>query len=205
MEMVPKTNKSVSNQNFVEETAIKSNRGAVKYTAREKLLRVFWTAGRLMFILSPRPCFGFRRWWLRLFGAKIGQNVHIYPSANIYFPWNLTIGDWSSIGEWSLIYNLGQVTIGSQTTISQRTHLCAGTHDYRDPTMPLQKPPIQVGDNVWVCADAFIGPGVSLGNGVVVGARAVVVRSVEPWTIVAGNPARVIRRRNVIEENQTSQ
>ena len=94
-----------------------------------------------------------------MFGAQVGRNVNIYPSALIYYPWNLEIGDDSSIGEWALIYNLGTVTIGKRTTISQRVHLCAGTHDYREPTLPLLKPPIIVGDEVWICADAFVGPG----------------------------------------------
>jgi len=185
---------------------VKQNRSASKYSGKEKLLRVLWMAGRLVFRLSPRPCFGFRRWWLRLFGAQVGSQVHIYPSAHIYFPWNLSIGDWSSIGEWALIYNLGRVTIGAKSTVSQRVHVCAGTHDYRDPTMPLLKPPVSIGDNVWVCADAFVGPGVKLGDGAVIGARAVVVKDVEAWTVVAGNPARVIKRRSwETEQNPTLQ
>jgi putative colanic acid biosynthesis acetyltransferase WcaF len=112
-------------------------------------------------------------------------------------PWNLTVGDWSAIGEHALIYNLGPVTIGREATISQRAHLCAGTHDYAAPDMPLLKPPIVVGDQVWVCADAFVGPGVRVGDGAVVGARAVVVRDVEPWTVVAGNPARPVKQRRL--------
>ncbi len=82
-------------------------------------------------------------------------------------------------------------------------HLCAGTHDYADPSMPLLKPPITVGDQAWVCADAYIGPGVTIGEGAVVGARAVIVKDVPPWTIVAGNPARPIKKR-VIRDNEKS-
>ena len=80
-------------------------------------------------------------------------------------------------------------------TISQRAHLCAGTHDYTDPSMPLQKPPISIGDQVWVCADAFVGPGVTIGEGALVGARAVAVTDVESWQIVVGNPARPVKKR----------
>jgi putative colanic acid biosynthesis acetyltransferase WcaF len=123
--------------------------------------------------------------------------VHVYPSTRVYFPWNLTVGDWSAIGEEALIYNLGPVVIGQKTTISHRAHLCAGTHDYTRPDLPLLKPPIAIGDQAWICADVFVGPGVTVGEGAVVGARAVVVKNVEPWTIVAGNPARVIRRREL--------
>ena len=174
---------------------IKSSRRALKWSIREQLARLFWSVGRIVFRLTPRPCFGCRRVLLRLFGAQVGSNVNIYPSALIYYPWNLNIGDWSSIGEWALIYNLGTVSIGRRSTISQRAHLCAGTHDYRDPAMPLLKPPIQVADDAWICADAFLGPGVAIGEGAIVGARAVVTKNVAPWTVVVGNPARFVKNR----------
>jgi len=174
---------------------INSNRRAAKYSRKELCLRVLWSFGKLVFKLSPRPCFGFRRWLLRCFGAKVGQGTHIYSSALIYYPWKLEIGDDSAIGEWALVYNLGPVTIGSRTTISQRVHLCAGTHDYRDPTMPLLKPPIVIGDEVWVCADAFVGPGVTVADRAILAAASVVVKDVAGETIVGGNPATPIKKR----------
>lgn len=174
---------------------VSENRSAVKYSRKEMCLRVLWGLGKLLFRFSPRPCFGFRCWLLRIFGAKVGLNVHIYPSALIYYPWLLEIGDDSSIGEWALIYNLGKVTIGARTTISQRVHLCAGTHDYADATMPLVKPPIIVGDEVWICADAFIGPGVTIESRAIVAAASVVVKDVSASTIVGGNPAKYIKTR----------
>jgi putative colanic acid biosynthesis acetyltransferase WcaF len=132
---------------------------------------------------------------LRCFGAQVGKGVHIYPTATIYMPWNLSIGDLSSIGENALIYNLGHVTIGRSVTISHRAHLCAGTHDHARTEMPLLKPSIDVDDQAWICTEAFVGPGVRVGEGAVVGARAVAVRDVPAWTIVAGNPARVVKQR----------
>jgi putative colanic acid biosynthesis acetyltransferase WcaF len=110
-------------------------------------------------------------------------------------PWELTIGDWSSIGEDALIYNLGHVTVGQAVTISQRAHLCAGTHDYTREDMPLLKLPIAVEDRAWICADAFVGPAVTVGEGAVLGARAVATKDVAPWAVVAGNPARRIGSR----------
>lgn len=176
---------------------IQGNRSAANYTSGELFRRLIWGIGKLAFRFSPRPCFGWRRFVLRCFGAKVGREVHLYPSTRIYFPWNLTIGDWSAIGEEAFIYNLGPITIGEKATISHRAHLCAGTHDYRQSDLPLLKPPIEIGDQAWICADAFVGPGVTVGQGAVVGARAVVTKNVEPWTVVAGNPARMIKRREL--------
>ena len=176
---------------------IRDNRSAQKYEAWDLVRRVLWMMGRYAFRWSPRTAFGWRRFVLRLFGATVGTEVHIYNTATIYYPWNLTIGDWSSIGEDALVYNLGPVTIGERVTISQRSHLCAGTHDHTDPAMPLQKPPITVKDQTWICADAFIGPGITVGEGAVVGARAVAMSDVDDWTIVGGNPARAIKERTL--------
>ena len=181
--------------------SIDQNRSAVKYSPWEQVRRVLWMAGGLVFRLSPRPCFGLRRGLLRLFGASVGREVHVYPSTHIYFPWNLQIGDWSAIGEWALIYNLGMVKIGERATLSQRVHVCAGTHDYRDPAMPLLKPPVSIQNSAWICADAFIGPGVTVHEGAVVGACSVVVKDVSAWTVVAGNPARFLKGREMNSES----
>ena len=178
--------------------SIDQNRRACKYSRRELVLRALWgLVGRPLFRLSPRPCFAWRRLVLRLFGARVGRQVHVYPTTTVYFPWNLEVGPWSAIGEWALVYNLGPVRLGARVTVSHRAHLCAGTHDYRDPAMPLIKSPITIQDQAWVCADAFIGPDVTVGEGAVVGARAVVVKDVPSWTVVAGNPAREIGKREL--------
>jgi len=174
---------------------IAGNRAGQKYPLCVQLMRLAWGLGRILFRMVPRPLYAPRRVLLRCFGAKVGRKVNIANTATIYFPWNLEIGDWSAIGEYAYIYNLGNVAIGEKATVSQRAHLCAGSHDYADPALPLLTPPISVGDQAWVCADAFVGPGVGIGEGAVVGARAVVVKDVEPWVLVAGNPARAIKTR----------
>ena len=174
---------------------ISSNRSAQKYTTGEQLRRLLWIFGQLLFRFSPRPCFGWRRMVLRCFGASVGNHVNTYPSTRIYFPWNLTVGDWSAIGEDALIYNLGPVTLGQKVTVSHRAHLCAGTHDFLRPDMALLKPPIAIGEGAWICADAFVGPGVTIGALCVVGARSVVVRDLPPGTVCAGNPCRVLKPR----------
>ncbi|MDB5569435.1 MAG: hypothetical protein JWN93_618, partial [Hyphomicrobiales bacterium] len=120
----------------------------------------------------------------------------IYPSVRIMIPWNLDIGDYALVGPCVTLYALGPIAIGAQACVSQNAHLCAGTHDYRDPLMPLVKAPIEIGPSAWICADAFIGPGVRVGARAIVGARAVAMKDVPEGMIVAGNPAVALRPRD---------
>jgi putative colanic acid biosynthesis acetyltransferase WcaF len=176
---------------------IKKNRRAQKYSSGEMAGRMLWTFVRPLFRFSPRPCFAWRRFLLRCFGAKVGRSVHVYPSATIYFPWNLEVEEESAIGDYVFVYNLGRVTIGARVTISHCAHLCAGTHDHTRSDFPLLRPPITIGAEAWICADAFVGPGVVIGEGAIVGAGSVVMKDVKPWVIVVGNPARETKRREI--------
>lgn len=174
---------------------IASNRGERKYTRKEQLGRLAWAFGAIAFRLVPRPFYGVRSAILRIFGARIGHDCQIYPNVRIFAPWALEIGDWSSVGDRAILYNLGAIRIGERVTISQGAHLCAGTHRYRKPSMPLVRATITVMDGAWVCADAFVGPDVTIGRGAIAGARAVVMKDVAAEAIVAGNPARTIGTR----------
>lgn len=179
------------------ELDIGCSRNARNYSDREMVGRILWMFGQRFFRLSPRPCFGWRRLVLRCFGAHVGPHVNLHPSTRILLPWNLSVGDWSALGEDVLVYNPGPVNIGRKVTISHGAHLCAGTHDYTCADFPVLKLPICIQDQAWVCADAFLGPGVTIGQGAVVGARAVVTKDVAPWEIVAGNPAARIGQRRI--------
>ena len=174
------------------EIDIVSNRSARKWSTQELVARVLWAQIRPLFRFSPRLCWGWRRLLLRLFGATVGRDVQIHPSARIWMPWNLEIGDWSAVGFDALLYNLGPLKIGQRVTISQRAHLCGGSHDFRARAMPLLKLPITIDDDAWIGTDAFVGPDVRVGTRAVVGARAVAMKDVEAGTVVAGNPARQI-------------
>lgn len=178
---------------------IAASRATSPYSASVNAKRVLWALAHPLFRLSPRPLFGWRRLLLRAFGAQVGRKVHVYSTTRIEMPWNLSVGDWSSLGERVHVYNLGPVSIGQRATVSLGALLCAGSHDHRQRSLPLVRPPIDVGDDVWVCAEAFVGPGVRIGNGAVVAARAVVARDVPDWAIVAGNPARVVGQRELTE------
>jgi putative colanic acid biosynthesis acetyltransferase WcaF len=174
-----------------------ANRSARNYSRREQARRIWWGIGALLIRLSLRPMFAWRRGVLRMFGAKVGRAVHIYPSTRICMPWNVEIGDWAAIGEDAYIYSLGKVVIGSGVAIGYRAHICAGTHDFSDPSLPLLKPPVTIDPGAWIGTDAFIGPGVCVGRGALIGARAVVMKDVPPLHIVAGNPAKHIGIRDV--------
>lgn len=176
---------------------IQGNRRARKYSRRELALRILWAAAQPLYRWSPRLLWGWRRALLRAFGARIGRDVRLHPRAHVFFPWHLSVGDEATIAEDVLVYNLGPVSIGAQATVSHGVQLCAGSHDYRDPAFVLLKPPVNIGDCAWICTEAFVGPGVRVGEGAVVGARAVVTRDVDPWSVVAGNPARNVGRREL--------
>jgi putative colanic acid biosynthesis acetyltransferase WcaF len=132
---------------------------------------------------------------LRLFGAHVAVGAKVLPSVKIWGPWNLTLGRFACLGDGVDCYCVGEISLGDHSTVSQRAFLCAATHDVADPTMALVVRPIAIGASAWVCAEAFVGPGTSIGEGAVVAARAVAVRDVAPWTIVGGNPARMLRKR----------
>ena len=163
------------------------------YSSKEITLRIIWGAvNPLFFRCSPRLFYGWRNFILRVMGAQIGKNVKIYPSAKIMFPWLLQIGDNSTISWEVKIYNLGFSSIGSNTMISQYSHLCGGTHDFRSKDFTLLRTGFTIGNNVWIAADAFVGPAVKVGDNAVIGARAVVMKDVPPRAILAGNPVKII-------------
>lgn len=160
--------------------------------ARRALWGLVW---RLAFRPVPTPLHGVRRGLLRLFGARIGAGARPYPAARIWAPWNLDMGAASCLANGVECYNVAPVVLGAGAVVSQRAHLCTASHDHRDPGFALIAAPIRIGPRAWVAAEAFVGPGAGLAEGAVAGARAVVTRSVPAWTVVAGNPARIVGTR----------
>lgn len=145
-------------------------------------------------MLAGRIGWPLRKFLLRLFGAQINRQAYIYASATIFAPWNLICGR-ACIGPNTQIYNKDVISIGNDSVISQRTVVCTASHDISSIMLPLRTSPIYIGDKVWIAADAFIGMGVTIGKGAIVGARAAVFKDVEPWTVVGGNPAKFIKQR----------
>lgn len=162
-------------------------------TNSDKVRRLLWSfIEATVYQWSPVPLHGWRRLLLRFFGARIGLGAHVYPSARIWAPWNLEMGTRSCLGPRCICYAVGRVRLGTGALVSQGAHLCGATHDHRDPAFPLVIGDIELGTGAWVAADAFVGPGVKIGDRAVVGARAVVFKDVEAGWVVVGNPARPV-------------
>jgi putative colanic acid biosynthesis acetyltransferase WcaF len=163
---------------------------------RNRLNRALWAIVYLfLFRCSPKPLHSWRRFLLRAMGARIAANAVIHPSVRIWMPRNLTMGTFACLAPYVDCYNVAPVTIGAGAVVSQYSYLCAATHDYTKVSLPLIPLAIAIGPRAWVCADVFVGPGVTVGEGAVVGARSSVYKDVEPWHVVAGNPARTLKRR----------
>jgi putative colanic acid biosynthesis acetyltransferase WcaF len=148
-----------------------------------------------LFRLSPQFMYGWRRFLLRLFGAIIGENVLIRPTVKILYPWKLIVGDWSWIGDEVTLYNMETINIGENCVISQKSYLCTSSHDYTKSSFEIFAQPIDIKNETWIASDVFIAPGVTIGQGTVVGFRSTVNKDLPPQMVCYGNPAKPIKPR----------
>lgn len=144
---------------------------------------------------TPKPANAWRLFVLRCFGAKIHGRPFVHGRANIQHPWNLILHHRACLGDKAVAYSLAEIELGEDATVAQEAYLCTGTHDFTSPQLALQTAPIRIGRGAFVGARSFVLPGLTLGEGCVIGAAAVVTRDVTPYAIVAGNPARQIGTR----------
>ncbi len=166
------------------------------HSAMNKVGRAVWgCVWALLFRPSPKPLFAWRRLLLRLFGARVGRGVEVMPSTKIWAPWNLTLGENTCLSHSVDCYCVAPVTVGANATVSQYSFICTATHDIDDPHMRLVTAPVVIGDGAWVCADVFISPGVSVGEGAVIGARSSVFEDMPAWTVCVGHPCKPVRPR----------
>ena len=178
----------------------------VRLSTANRLMRIAWSlCWAILYRPSPVPFHAWRRALLRAFGARIAPKAKPYPSARVWAPWNLEMGEHSCLAHGVDCYCVASVSLGPYATVSQYSYLCSASHDYRSSEfpMPLEAAPIRIGANAWVAADVFVGPGVSIGAGVVVGARSTVLADIPEWTVVAGSPPRQIGTRPQFSRDAT--
>jgi putative colanic acid biosynthesis acetyltransferase WcaF len=168
------------------------------FSLRNRLARAMWGIGcLLLFRFTPRTFHSWRRMVLILFGAKIGERCRIYRKVQIWAPWNLICADESIVGDGATLYNQAVIRLGRRSVVSQGAHLCTGSHDYESWQFELFAKPITVGDHAWIAAECFVHPGVTIGEGAVIGARSVVTRDTPAWMVCAGNPCTPIKPRTM--------
>ena len=143
---------------------------------------------------------GWKRWLLRLFGARMADTAVVYSSVRVYLPSNLEMGEHSCLADGVNCYNVDRISLGAFATVSQDSTLCTAGHDISSSAHELVTAPIEIGAQAWVGAEAFVGMGVRIGEGAVVGARGAVFKDVDEWTVVGGNPAKVIKKRVIEKE-----
>lgn len=167
---------------------------AFRHRVKRALWRLVWAT---LAAWTPPSWMPVRRLALTAFGARIHPAAMVRGGARIWWPGHLRMGAHASIGPDVICYNVAPITLGDRAIVSQRAHLCAAGHDVDDPDFPLRPKPIVIGEDAWIAAEAYVGPGVSVGAGAVLGARGVAVAALDPWTIYGGNPARAIRKRRM--------
>lgn len=163
------------------------------------IVQLWWLVQAIFFKPSPQLLYGWRRFLLRLFGAQIGKDVIIRPSVEVTYPWKLSIGDYSWIGDDVVLYTLGYINIGKNAVISQRSYLCTGSHDYKKLDFQIFSEAIYIEDECWLATDVYVSPGITIGQGTVVGARSSVFKDLPAGKICLGSPAKVLKNR-IIEE-----
>lgn len=172
-----------------------------KLSLSNKLLRAIWQFVTL-FLFRFTPEKGFNSWrifLLRLFGARIGKHCRVSSSCTVWAPWNLELDNFVALAKGVDCYNVSLIQLKSYSTVSQRSFLCSASHDISSLARPLVHSPIIISEHAWICAEAFIGPGVTIGEGSIIGARTVVMKNVPNWVVMAGNPAQFIKKRVIAD------
>lgn len=172
--------------------------GGASFSLGNRVQRVIWgLAWLLLARFTPPPLHAWRRLVLRAFGARVGRGARVHASVRIWLPANLDLGEHCLIGPGVNLYNQGRIAVGAGTVISQGAHVCASSHDIADPHFQLVLRPIAIGKHAWIAAEAFIGPGTTIGDGAVIGARAALFHDAEAGGVYSGNPARLIKQRQL--------
>lgn len=159
------------------------------------VVQLWWGVQATLFRWSPQFAYGFRNSILRIFGAKVGQGVVIRPTVTLTYPWKISIGDHAWVGDDAVLYSLGEIEIGANAVVSQRSYLCGGDHDFSQVDFPIRSRKITIGAQAWVAADVFVAPGVTIGEGAVIGARSSVFKDMPAGMVCFGYPCVPVKKR----------
>ena len=159
------------------------------------MVQLWWIVQSSLFACSPQFMYGWRRFLLKLFGAKVGQGVLIRPTVRVTYPWKVVFGNFVWVGDNVELYSLGPIEIGSNVVISQRSYLCAASHDYTSESFDMLAKKIVIEDEVWIATDVYVAPGVTIGRGALVGARSSVFGDMPSCMICLGSPASPVKPR----------
>lgn len=172
--------------------------GGASFSLGNRLTRVVWMLAWLVLCrFTPPPLHPWRRLVLKAFGAKVARGARVHASVSTWLPANLELGENVLIGPGVRLYNQGRISIGARSVISQRAHICASTHDVRDPLFQLVLRPVTIGTQCWVAAEAFVGPGVTMHDRAVLGARGALFEDAVEGGVYSGNPAIFVKDRQL--------
>ena len=158
--------------------------GSAYFTFPRKIKLGTWLCAQNIIFKSAFFPSSLRPLLLKLFGASVGRGVIIRRGVRVHFPWNLEIGDYCWIGEEVWFINHEKVSIGSNVCISQRSIVCSGGHDYQSTSLEYAHKPVVIKDGAWICLDAKVLPGVTIGQCSVVSASEVVRKSIPNYAIL---------------------
>lgn len=146
-------------------------------------------------VVNKIPSRHLRKWFYQLLGAKIGKGTVICRRAEVLLPKGLQLADRVSVGWFAELDARGGITIGHDSNISSHVKLITGSHDIDDPKFTADFLPIHIGHHCWIGTGAMVLNGVTIGDGAVIAAGAVVTKDVPANEVWGGVPAKFIRKR----------
>lgn len=195
-EMSDKTESTPESIGAFEAQGTSTFQGVASFPWHHRLLRLAWhITWAALAAWTPPPLHRWRIFLVNLFGGKVDRTCFVYGSARIWYPPHLTMRAAATLGPAVECYSMGPIFIDRYAVISQRAFLCTGTHDINHENFQIGARAIHIGANAWIAAEAFVGPGVTVGEGAVLSARGAAFRHLQPWTVYQGNPATPIRTR----------
>ena len=148
-------------------------------------------------IVCSIPSHSFRlAFYKTINNMKIGKESSISLHCRLRSPNKIKIGDNTTINQGVYLDGRGGLIIGNNVNIGRNVNIYTASHDYNSPTFDYLEKSVFIGSNAWVASNVIILPGVKIREGAVIAAGAIVTKDIDEYTVVGGNPARFIKKRN---------